>query len=196
MKLLEPVFNLLRHCAVCGASFRPVVWLCPQCAGEFYGRIRKHQRSINRSIEHHYLLDWSPHDLFLNQIVYSLKGNGLQSTYDGLGDWIFQQINSNPKKRIFYPSKGKRDHAQILAESLARKLDWEVQPILKKTGFKQASLTRLDRARLQMIPVGKWENAIVVDDIVTTGATMKACYEALGCPKKLTVWSLFYRKLL
>ena len=70
-------------------------------------------------------------------------------------------------------------------------------PVLRKGKGKQSLKTRLGRRKARFEPqLSSSKGVDFVDDIVTTGATAQACFEALPGSSKMTVWSLFYRKPL
>ena len=191
------ILSYVRACAFCGCSWGKVEWLCSLCEEEFLSRIKISQRMVSPNIEHQYLLDWSPDDRFIDCLVYSLKGKGLHETYEKIAliFSIFKEIRA--PGYIYYPSKGKVDHGSQWGSSFAEIFDCPSEALLMEEGGKQALLSRKERAERAFIPpVKKAQNPCFVDDIVTSGATAKAVYKALGQPVKLTVWSLFYRRNL
>ncbi len=86
----------------------------------------------------------------------------------------------------------------MLAQKLGNHTGIVPQPLMKqKTTVKQAFLKRRERQSIQMKTISwKGSQALLVDDVVTSGATVRACYKALNQPSKLIAWSLFYRKNL
>lgn len=220
--LMEFLLKYFRACPLCHTSFKPVEWLCEICEGKIMSQIQHHRRWIGNSIEHHYLFEWKPKDPQISKLVYSLKGWGFLKPYKIFSkiilnhmetDWLDLKtpLNSPEVKRsgpnnthtkvlrnLFYPSQGHKDHALMLAHSLGTQMEVSPQPLIKqKTTLKQALLKRKERYSIKM-KTSSWKGsqALLVDDIVTTGATVRACYKALNKPSKLIVWSLFYRKSL
>ena len=205
----------IRACPLCQTSFKTVEWLCENCENKIVSQIRHHRRWIHSSIQHHYLFDWEPKNRQISKLVYSLKGWGIFKPYKifseiilnfmtGLDPKTFQgSTNSRSPhtegktilKNLFYPSQGRKDHAFILAHNLGARTGVTPHPLIKqKTNLKQALLKRKDRHSIK-IKSTPWRGgrAFFVDDVVTTGATAKACWNALNRPEKLVVWSLFYR---
>jgi hypothetical protein len=150
---------------------------------------------IDSRIDHYYLLDWEKED-GLSPLVYSLKGGRCVWAFEFLSPY-FRKLQSPRRKRLYYPSKEVEDHAFQLAHQLSLSQGLTPYPLIKTTRKKQSLLRKGERGRVHYFSVRKeWREALFVDDIVTTGSTARACYKALGQPKKMTVWSLFYRKYL
>jgi predicted amidophosphoribosyltransferase len=82
------------------------------------------------------------------------------------------------------------DHATVLARAVARRLGLPARPLLERVGglADQTSLSAAERwANLEGAFIARpgSEPALVVDDLITTGATLDACAEALvraDCP--------------
>ena len=108
-----------------------------------------------------------------------------------------KRMNTKIPGSLFYPSYGrKKDHALMLAEKLGNRMGISPQPLIKeRASLKQALLKRKERQSIE-VKTSSWRGtkALLVDDVVTSGATVRACYRALNRPSKLIVWSLFYRK--
>ena len=97
------------------------------------------------------------------------------------------------------PSLGP-NHAVGLSRALAH---WTGGPVVRALGVAlkrgQKYRSRADRQdvvldRLDWTYCTKFTNVIIVDDIVTTGATTRAAYHALGRPKNCEVWCLMDRR--
>lgn len=75
------------------------------------------------------------------------------------------------------------DQAELLARAVARRLRCPCLPVLHRVpGPSQTGRNRAERARgLRFRPVGGVEGRLLlVDDVCTTGATVRAALEALG----------------
>ena len=189
------LLEYFRACPLCGVSFQRVEWLCPCCQRDIVNRIGHYRRWVDDCIEHNYLLEWFSGDRRMSRLVYALKGRGFSKPYEIFSKMILARMSGRPEV-LFYPSRGKKDHAFMLAHHLGVQMGISPGALIKqKTSVKQALLGRRQRQGLE-IKTSDWKGpkALLVDDVVTSGATVRACYRALNQPKKLVVWSLFYRK--
>ena len=122
----------------------------------------------------------------------------VNSPLSRIGPGSSRKTNGKIPEGLFYPSGGRKDHALMLAQKLGNLMGLSPQPLIKqKTTLKQALLKRRERQSIE-IKKSSWKESgvLLVDDVVTTGSTVRACYKALNQPSKLVVWSLFYRRSL
>lgn len=132
-----------------------------------------------------------------NNLIYSLKRDNRRDVLIFLTREISDAITSsvkNPESYIFTNVPRRRegiikygiDHAALLAKSLAKHFSAEYyQPILSISKHAQKKLTRNERLTNAKFKAKKntrdlkGKSLILVDDIVTTGASMAACAAVL-----------------
>ncbi len=150
-----------------------------------------------------------------NMVIYSLKRdnrkdvldfltnelrNALESSYDNAGEFVFTNVPRRPVEARKYGI----DHARLLSKSLAKRFSAEYyQPIISKSKKPQKKTSgdeRLKNARFKLKKSVKnlsGKTVVIVDDVVTTGASMSACtmlLRALGAKKVIgAVISIAYK---
>lgn len=132
-----------------------------------------------------------------NNLIYSLKRDNRQDVLTFLTNELSSAISysiKRPEDYIFINVPRRRegiikygiDHAALLAKSLAKRFSAEYyQPILSVSKRAQKKLTRSERLQNAKFKAKRkaqslsGKSVILVDDIVTTGASMAACAKVL-----------------
>ena len=140
-----------------------------------------------------------------NNLIYSLKRDNRSDVLEFLTDELSQAVfNSvkDPENCVFINvprrrSEAKRyglDHAELLAKSLSKRFSAEYyQPLISKSKHAQKKTSGEERIKNAQFALKRKANdlkgktVIIVDDIVTTGASMGACATLLRAlrPKKI-----------
>lgn len=143
-------------------------------------------------------------DLPSNNLIYSLKrdnrkdvldfltaelGAALSNSIGNLEKCVFTNVPRRRKEALRYGF----DHAEMLARSLAKRFSAEYyQPLISKSKKPQKKTQGAERIKNASFKLKKktkdlsGKTVIIVDDIITTGASMSACamlVRALGTKK-------------
>ncbi|MBE6643881.1 MAG: ComF family protein [Ruminococcaceae bacterium] len=128
-----------------------------------------------------------------NNLIYSLKRDNRKDVVEFLTEELYRALNNsleNIESCVFVNVPRRRneklryglDHAEVLAKNLAKRFSAEYyQPIVsksKKPQKKTVGEERIKNARFELKRSAKDLNGktvIIVDDIITTGASMGAC---------------------
>ena len=201
----------LELCAFCLKGLPLGQKLCIQCLSRFDtyrnfpGRIFGEYRSFS-------LYSWGENSPGFSHFVYQVKGRrsrrllALMATQmcfqfaRGYGG-SFEDLASKKLGFAFVPSTryGFKSHGFFLALECSRILRGPLIFLPKTQGSRaQKGKSRGERFQLHLknsiySPLVKLDAIIFVDDVITSGATARAVYWALGRPKGFQVWTLFDR---
>ena len=206
------LLRYIRACAVCRKFYPPMDWLCRSCWRRLESELLPVEDvyRTEKTLPHLRLFDWhGENGRFMRRLLESLKGGAPEFVFDRLGLECFSRFIHRglwPKgaAAVFVPAPPRshplKDHARALAEALARRFGGRVSPALRKKDGGQAPQKRKSRqARgqiefLSAADFNKAEITVFVDDALTTGATARAAFRALGRPEKFFVFTLAWRR--
>lgn len=139
-----------------------------------------------------------------SKLVHGLKGEEQKNLWFELALWMTSQWRTSTaeaKTIIPIPSHQNRNHALGLARAIAHWTGWPLADVLSVDLVRspQKSLSREARGevKFQLRPAfesREYRDVILVDDVVTTGATAQAAHKALRQPQRTEMWCLMDRQ--
>lgn len=177
--------------------------VCEDCANRLYSLLRDPCKTCGKTVfecdcpndnKVRYLFFYGSYDS--KRIIYSIKNDPEKRTVGFFADMIICSVGVDNKRfdAITYVPRRKQtvrlcgfDQAKAIAEAVSAKTGVPVVRLIEHTGVRsQKLLSRGERVkniknsyRLKYTLKEKHKKILLVDDVVTTGATMKWCAELL-----------------
>lgn len=201
MKLFEKVNLIGRQCCHCGSFFSNHSLFCSHCEKRLWHRHQVLEISEIDNSKIISLFDWMPdQDRQISKLMAGLKGGKLSSAFIYYTrEFLARRKPHLPSgEAVLVPCPGRRpDHAWRFASVLSKDLSLEVWDVLNKEESQrsQKRKNRKQRAELRFFchSAMAHKHVIFIDDIVTTGATIRAARKAIGPCQSFQVWSLARR---
>jgi predicted amidophosphoribosyltransferase len=197
------MYSYFRNCNHCGRSFFKINFFCKPC----WEKLERHKVSFNSKIYKtpevlvRCLYTWSAKESIVGDLIRGLKGGTPLEILELLAKDLSFMHSSKPHSIVVpVPSSkvGAKDHAYILAKCISQELNlpfWDgLEWVNKSTN--QKFLNKTERFVSQMKKTKELNrklNVILIDDLVTTGATALAARKVLKGPNPIEVWSLACR---
>lgn len=136
-----------------------------------------------------------PYEAELKQLIYALKFSGIRSAAGVLARGMVQTLPTLPQSAIVthLPTSPARvrqrgyDQAALIAKAIAKELALSYKPLLRRQhGARQVGTNRQQRlvqaqqAYALVTPVPDGATILLVDDVVTTGASMQAAAQCFA----------------
>jgi predicted amidophosphoribosyltransferase len=184
-------------CPVCKRLHLTKSGLCDHCSEQLFPLRAPVVRNL-KGLKVKSLFSWY-RDGFpaLRWLVRSLKRVDDEHLWRPFATWMLAELKySHPDVIIPIPSRS-TNHALGLARAISSLTGAEViEPLRIPSSREQKRLSRAQRQmiRFERLPSKEFTNVLIVDDIVTTGATALAAYHALNRPRNCEVWCLMDRR--
>lgn len=214
MSLYEYIHKWGRNCLQCGSFRAGDSLFCQSCERKLIQSAQS--KAMTWPVREGFInglcyFTWIPNkNRPLSLLIEGLKGGRLKKAWQF---WATQLVTSFPtdfptllqaefQNPVIVPGPRPKtqdcDHALVFAQSLGNLTGWKIKDCLQKESAQsQKGLGKLERQLIELSSSEIFSDdqaVIFVDDVVTTGATAKAAYLALGKPKKFFVLALACRE--
>lgn len=200
--------SYFRNCKHCGLGifhndFHPIDFFCKKCWCEIEKYKVKSGFKVYKSPEILVkpLFLWKEKEGIVGDLIHGLKGGTPEDVIKKLALEIsYRKFPSQDAIIVPIPSSkvGERDHAYQIANIISQELGLQLWSGLrwKDKITNQKFLKKSERFVASMIKnedFPRKKPVILIDDLVTTGATVTAAYKALKSPNQTEVWALACR---
>ena len=220
-KLFSHLTHLFRFCCHCHSWVGQNNPLCSHCLSHFKNQIQLNRFYYRDQFPVSYFLSWTQKNHLINNYIYALKKGFFFDEYLNFSHHILQDRllrQNNIPNYLFIPcprastfqssismASPQTDHAHQWSLALETTFQCESKELLQFTQspsnpHSQKQLSKGERLKRKMelrqaSQLSSSTHYIFVDDVLTTGATAWAAYEALNKPKNFEVWVIAYRPL-
>ena len=189
--------RMVRACVVCEELVFLELPLCRGCRRCLYLEFVKHLEQViflnirHRKVPVFYLWSWGEENGFVIQkVIVALKDGGNPKLYGLFAKWMnikLRHFNVFPRHNVFAVPSLDRSHGLQMGKSFSKELGLRFFDILFKIGSStQKNRGKQERQEIRMgICKDKIEDldldhtGLLVDDVMVTGGSLKACIEAL-----------------
>lgn len=213
-------------CLSCGSYFRRAAFFCSSCFVQIQDKYQNFElsqdlvESIDVITQYRWVANASDS---LSKTIHLLKLAEAKSAWRYLSQSFSAEVANlhrtsfDFKKTILVPVPGRSKsstHTEFFSQSLSENLGIKTLRLLgnfeevdsnKNGELQQKDLSRQQRLSrnfkfyvdfTQAIEIEKMQNIVLIDDVVTTGATLQACQREIRALKptaKITAWVMFKR---
>lgn len=202
------MISYFRNCKRCGFclfhnQFKPIDFFCEKC----WYLLEKEKTKIGFKIYKSQdifvkpLYLWKEKESVVGDLIHGLKGGTPMEIIERLSlEIAFREKHQKDIVTVPVPSSkvGDKDHAFQMAKCISQKLNVELWNglIWKEKSTNQKFLKKTERFDSTMektldLPAGK--RVVLIDDLVTTGATTMAAFKAIKGLNQMEVWALACR---
>jgi predicted amidophosphoribosyltransferase len=201
-----------RSCAVCASFLPPIDIICDGCKRKLFAMAEvtvtpKSKQALPFEVRS--VLEWNhENDFLVRPLLHAMKGGPSAEFVRALS--LVLIADRRIRNPVFIPApSSKKDHAYLLAKIVSGFYGGNMLQPLEPTGdlrrqrdkSKEDRETRQFRIKADMVNLidelkDQGKRFVFIDDVITTGATVRAAFEALGRPKKFEAWSLARRPRL
>lgn len=218
LALRKLVVYFFQHCYICGRSTRRLSHFCLECRRCLESTIANSQAggtvAVRSPTGHSLVALGSYQSVYLAAAINALKGGDFREDLTLIAHQLIRtrllaERPPLPTPVLIVPCpsriKSGYDHAVALALAIGELTCWEVgRDFLSPSAPMEHSQKQkkrgerlerrfLARPELDLSPYG---TILFVDDVVTTGATTRAAWSALGEPENFEVWCVAYQPRL